>query len=184
MNPWLRRALGALVAIGATFALVALSRVPYAIESSDDALIRLSWRTATAFVEECRTPTAGELERLPIHMRREQICDGRLLPYRLHVEHDGVVVLDEWVRGAGARRDRPLSVLHELRVRPGTHHVHVRWLPDSVHAAVPRAADAATRATPPALELVTRLSLQPHEVALITYDGTLRRLVVRTSAAP
>jgi hypothetical protein len=163
-----RRLAGLVVGLLGTFALVALSRVPYTIEPGADAMIRLSWRTATAFVEECRTVGAEELARMPVHMRRETICEGRLLPYRLQVVHEGVTVIDELVHGSGARRDRPLSVFRELRVMPGRHHVIVRWLPvgDAVSAA-------------PALELESTLELEPLDVALITYDGNARRLVVR-----
>jgi hypothetical protein len=168
------RAAGIIVAIAGTAALVALSRVPYTLERDGDAVIRLSWRTATAFVEECRTLTPEELARLPVHMRREQVCEGRLLPYTLHVEYDGVPVLERRVLGAGARQDRPLSVFEELRVPPGDHHVRVRWLPDA----------SATAAAPPALELEATLRLAARDVALITYDGTLRRLVARVPPAP
>jgi hypothetical protein len=191
------RVAGVALGLAFTFALAALSRVPYSIEPGDDALIRLSWRTATAFVEECRTVSPEELERMPVHMRREQICEGRLLPYRLEVELDGETVINNWVHGAGARQDRPLSVFQEIRVRPGAHHVRVRWIPDvrpgigdatgdDASAASARAnAESATpqrarneQEVPPALELETTLRLEPRDVALFTYDGTHRRLIV------
>jgi hypothetical protein len=189
---------GVVLGVAFTFALVALSRVPYAIERNGDALIRLSWRTATAFVEECRVVAAEELETLPLHMRRERICEGRLLPYRLLVEHDGAVVLERLVHGAGARQDRPLSVFEELRVPAGVHRVRVRWLPERA-AETQLAADdvaysqhrsdepAAGPGEPPdaspALEIETTLMLAERDVALITYDGTYRRLVVRGAAS-
>jgi hypothetical protein len=181
MSVLARRAAGLLFGVVLTLALVALSRVPYAIERTDDAMVRLSWRTATAFLEECRAVSAEELERTPVHMRRDRVCEGRLLPYRLHVELDGAPVLDRLVHGAGARQDRPLSVFHELRVPPGVHDVRVRWLPELQDSGAPGAAIDAADDAPPALELATTLTLDPRDVALITYDGSLRRLVVRRS---
>jgi hypothetical protein len=78
-----RALLAAVLAAGATVGLGWLSQVPYEPGSSDDAMIRLSWRARGARVEECRPLTAEELERIPSHMQREEICEGTVLPYRL-----------------------------------------------------------------------------------------------------
>ncbi len=72
----LRAGLGALVALLMTLAIGALSQVPYRTESADQAWIRLSWRVSTPRIEECRTLTAEELAELPIHMRRDEVCEG------------------------------------------------------------------------------------------------------------
>jgi hypothetical protein len=162
----LRRGLAGAVAVAATLAIVALSRVPWAADAGDAALIRLSWRYASEYVEACRQRTAEELERRPAHMRRPEVCDGRLLPYRLEVVLNGDTVLAEWVRGRGAREDRPLAVLHELRVAPGTHELEVRWTPEA-------------GAERPPQVVAARLTLAAREVALITYDVDERRLVAR-----
>jgi hypothetical protein len=177
-----RRAAALLLAVLATLVLVALSRVPYAAERRGDALLRLSWRMAGEYIEECRVPSEEELARLPLHMRRERICDGRLLPYRLVLRIDDRVVLDEWVRGAGARQDRPLAVFHELRLEPGERHVSVSWTPERGTPRVPgerSAAEAAAEAASARHELAAQLRFEASDVALITYDIDARRLVAR-----
>jgi hypothetical protein len=35
-------------------------------------------------------------------LRQEEVCEGRILPYRLVVELDGVAAVDEVIHGAGA----------------------------------------------------------------------------------
>jgi hypothetical protein len=103
------------------------SRVPYAVEGSPDALVRLSWRAVGERVEECRTPTEAELAALPPHMRRREICEGRILPFRLSVAIDGEPRFGGEIHASGAREDRPTYILEEFRVAPGEHRVAVRF---------------------------------------------------------
>jgi hypothetical protein len=164
---WSRRTLaGAIVALVATLLLAAASRVPWSADPHDSAMLRLAWRYASEYVEECRTVPPEELEQLPVHMRRPVVCDGRLMPYRLEVRIDGHVVMDEWSRGAGARQDRPLSVMRELRLAPGDYHVEVSWTPERAGQRPAQSVDAILR-------------LEAGEVALITYDVDARRMVAR-----
>jgi hypothetical protein len=162
--------LGALLIAG-------LSRVPYAPGGADGALIRLSWRTPGEYVEQCRKLTPEELEALPIHMRREQVCEGRIVPYRLRMILDGALVYDEIVRAAGAREDRPLYVFRERRVPSGRYDVEVTWEPDrGPEGEGSAAADPGGSA---GLRLSAKLELGPGDVSLITYDVNERVLVVR-----
>jgi hypothetical protein len=174
-----RRVAGAALALLLTAGIAALSRVPYEPAHPEEALIRLSWRTPGAFVEECRTLSAEELERLPVHMRRERVCEGRLVPYRLQVALDGRTVIDEVVRAAGAREDRPLYVFRELPVPAGEHRLEVVWEQAEEGAAAPTARAGATGAPPPRLTLHARVRLAPRDISLITYDLDERVLVAR-----
>jgi hypothetical protein len=194
MNRTLRRAAGLALALALTASIAALSRVPYTAAEADHALIRLSWRTPGAYVEECRRPSAEELERLPAHMRREEICEGRVLPYRLRVLINGRVIYDEMVRPSGAREDRPLYVYRELPVRPGDYGVEISWEREDVavfadsrpptpvgepgESRAGRARSGPT-ATPERLRLSARLALEPGDIALLTYDVDRQRLVAR-----
>jgi hypothetical protein len=154
------------VALGLTLATAALSRVPYAAAGDDQALLRLTWRTPGEFVNECRTRTAEELQSLPVHMRSDEVCEGTILPNRLRVVLNGELIIDEPVRAAGAREDRPLYVFREIHVAPGEHRVQIEWGVEN--------APAHARQT-----LHSNVNLEAGEISLFTYDVDSRALVVR-----
>ena len=128
MNAAPRVALAAMAAGVALATLGALSRAPYREPDAEDAVLRLSWRVRGIRVRECRTLTPDELDALPPHMRRPEVCEGRIAPYRLRVRVDGRVLTDTLVHAAGAREDRPLYVFREFRVMPGVHRVDLRFV--------------------------------------------------------
>jgi hypothetical protein len=167
---WLRRTLAAALAAILVAVLVLLSRLPWTVEPESDALVRLSWRSVGERVEECREPSEAELAALPRHMRQPKICEGRVAPFRLRVELDGAAAVDELVRAAGAREDRPVYVFRELRVPPGEHRLAVHFAAER-----PRGASAAESAP---LLLEETLVLAPRSVALVSYDADAGRLVV------
>ncbi len=165
----MRRGLAVLVALVATIAIGALSQVPYRVETEDQAWIRLSWRVRTERIEECRTLTAEEIAELPVHMRREEVCEGRGVPYRLRLALDGIELEDGLIRGAGARGDRPIFVYRELRTRPGSHRLEITFEPEL---------DGAEGS----LRLAADLDLAAGEIALVTRPEGEARLVVRQAS--
>lgn len=197
MNPALRAVLGVLGA-AAVLALVRLgSFIPYTAERDVGAIVRLAWRARGQHVRECRELSPQELERLPVHMREKEVCEGRLLPYRLVVAVDGAQLVDRLVHGAGAREDRPLYVYEDLVVQPGTHRVVISFTlaasspahgeEEDAHQAEEhgerREADThgepRQAATPPRLALDTTLELGSRRVLLVTYNEEREQLVVR-----
>lgn len=161
------RIVGGVLALLLTGAVVGLSRMPYVVESSDAAGVRLSWRFR-ATMEECRELSEEELAELPVHMRRPVVCERRVPPHRLRVEVDGRLLLDEVVRSAGAQQDRPLYVFREIPVEPGRRRVRVRF---------ERVDGGEREEEGEELTLETTLDLEPREVGLIGYDpgeGVLR----------
>ena len=107
-------------------------------------------------------PTEAELANLPLHMRRTEICDGELAPFRLVVELDGAAVVDRIVRPAGARADRPVYVLDELKVAPGPHRVAVVFSVEGESETAP-------------LRVAASVDVGARDVVLVTRDehGTL-----------
>lgn len=126
------RRVGALIAtVLLALAVGALTRVPYrAADAADGGILRLSWRMRVDPTEHCRTPTGEELARLPAHMRREEICERAIPPHTLRLWVDGEAILERRVRAAGARSDRPLYVLEEVLLEPGTHRIRIRFEPE------------------------------------------------------
>jgi hypothetical protein len=184
MNTPLRRGAALAVALAVTLGIAALSRVPYAAADDDHALLRLSWRTPGQHIEECRRLSAEEIARQPVHMRREEICERRFLPYRLRVRLDERTVIDELVRPAGTREDRPLFVHRQLPLQPGSYRLEVAWesvaLAATGHAATDRSATApAVTTVPHRLGLDADLRLEAGYIALITYDLDQHVMVAR-----
>ena len=185
-RPWIGA--GAL-ALGMTLALGWLSQMPYDAARDVQAVIRLAWRTRGTRVEDCRRLTAAELERLPVHMRQEEVCEGRTLPYRLVVVLDGRTVVDEAVYPSGARADRPLYVYREFPVRPGRHDVDIAFTRDPVPSDTAgergreRLGDRESPA-PQRLRLTRQVTVGTGHIVLVTYDTEERRLMLKGSGAP
>jgi len=164
----------AVVAVVITVLVAGLSRVPVSLESEHESLVRLSWRMDGYSLEACRVPTAEELAALPVHMRNPNACIGQIASYRLRVAIDGEPVVDERVRPAGARHDRPIFVLSDLPVDPGRHSVEVRF-----EAILPEGTPPPIGAEP--LSVAQEVTVEPREIVLVTLDPDTQRLVVRSS---
>lgn len=168
------------IGVAAVLTLIRLfSFAPYTTERDVGAVVRLAWRARGERVRDCHRLTPEELAKLPAHMRQEEVCEGRILPYRLMVALDDSGVVDQLVHGAGAREDRPLYVFQDLKVKPGVHRISVRFTLEGTPATTE------TRlATPPRLVLDTTLSLEIRRVVLVTYDEEREQLVVRDGSSP
>lgn len=169
----LPRVWGILVAVAAAAATGALSAVPWTPANAGRALLRLSWRTTGVFVEECRTPTEEENARLPAHMRRSEICEGRSTPFVLAVTIDGAGVLRDTVRASHGRGERPLYVLDQIEITPGEHDLTVTF------DALATGPAPSTTGFPLHVDLSTRVRVAAGETVLITWDPATRSLVTR-----
>jgi len=195
-------------ALGGTAVLLGLlawaSAAPMPYHRSETARLRLSWTARPERLEVCRTVSATELATQPEHMRRRLDCAGRFASYLLRVEVDGRPTSEEVVRGGGLRHDRPIHVLRELPVPPGSRRIRLTLVRrDSVEAPAARdsivagpdsglfagraereLAERARRrqaAIPPRLELDTTVTLRPRGVALITWDAERKVFELRTT---
>lgn len=167
-----RATLGGVVAVVFALAISWLSRAPTSYASSQDSLVRLSWRVPGVMVEECRARTEEELAALAAHMRTPEVCAGMGADYELTVALGGDEVIRDTLRPAGARRDRPVYVFRELEVEPGPHEVDVAF-----RALVPEAFEAPDRTLE--LDWEGEVLVEPTEIALITLDESGRTLVAR-----
>lgn len=170
----MKRTVVRVVVSGLVLALVgAGTRVPFRTDG-EEARLRLSWRVRGIRIEDCRRLSAEELERLPVHMRREEVCEGRIAPYRLRVSVDGIEVENARVVPSGAREDRPLYVFREYPLTPGTREVEVSFALDATAAA-----DSAAGA----LTWRGAVNAAAGDVLLITHDAVSDALVLRTPTA-
>ena len=170
--------------------LLWLSHRPVAVHAADEALLRMAWSARPERIETCREVSAGELERLPRHMRQRVVCEGTTAAYRLRVARNGETVHEQIVRGGGLRQDRRLYVFVEIPLPAGHTDVDVTFertveagaeVPPPQGAALPGGPETAARSdhVPARLEFRRILQLAPREVALVTYDAGARALVLR-----
>lgn len=153
----MKRILLVLVTALFTVGLGWLARAPYDAPGGKDGLLRLSWRLRGERAETCRLRTQAELDALPVHMRTPEICEGRLVAYRLIVQIDGTRPDTSIVLPGGARGDRPLYVMHEMPLAVGPHRIRVSFgrAEELEHAVAPLSIDAAIEAAPGSIDLIT-----------------------------
>lgn len=124
-----------------------------ASDPTEGSILRIAVRTTAGTTQDCRRLSPAELEALPMHMRRPEVCETRALPYRLHVRIDGRTMLEGTYTAAGIRGDRPLTVDEEFAVPAGEHEVAVSFLPESTEspdASEPTVAPGEVQAPEPA----------------------------------
>jgi hypothetical protein len=199
------RAVGVLLAIGATVGLSRASSMPFS-PHGEQAVLRLAWTARPERIEDCRQRSDEELQKLPAHMRQSIACAGTTATYRLEVRWNDEVILQQSVRGGGLRHDRPLYLFRDIPLPPGDGTIVVQFarvesVPASAHrenssderaegrhstamndARRRRELEERTRgreeAIPPSLSLEGRLHLASRKVVLVTYDAERRDLVV------
>ncbi|MDH5589489.1 MAG: hypothetical protein OEZ65_03090 [Gemmatimonadota bacterium] len=156
----------------AIIAIAAASRIPISLGTGTDALVRLSWRVDGIIMEECRQLTDEELEKLPVHMRNENACIGRIAPYHLQVGLEETRLVDDTIYPGGARGDRPIYVLHDIPVTPGRHRVRIRFEP-----ILPVGAPPGIGGIP--LYMDTVVTVRATQIVLVTTDENATDLVIR-----
>jgi hypothetical protein len=182
------RGLGAIAAFAITAGIAGMSHVWLRPHSNTGAMLRLAWTARPERVEQCETQSQEALAKLPPHMRQPQICDSVSADYVLEVRRDGVILVEEPVRGGGFRRDRALYVFREMPVAVGEATIDVRFTRVTPASEMAPAnsrvkgtgldgSDRASAAVPPSLRFTQRFLVRPREVVLITYDPDERDLV-------
>lgn len=209
-GPWARRVMAVVVTAGilALVRVATVAGIPGA--GRDAAWVRLSWSARPERVETCRRLTDEELALRPPHMRLRMECTGHFASYHLTVRSDGAVIANDTVRGGGFRNDRPMHVLRDLAVSPGSRRIEVGLVridsagaqgagpdgtspdddDDSTGVLGERGrrerderARSAAAAIAPELGYDTTVTLGAGRVLIVTWDNDARRLVGLTGPA-
>ena len=167
---WARRLATAVFSLALVALVAAAGQIPFG-QPTGEAVVRLSLRTTAGRTEVCREPTAEELEQLPIHMRRDEICDTFVATYRLLARLDGEERVDVLVAPGGLKGDRPLIVDRHFRSAPGSALLEVIFEPvasegTELPAALPR------------YELDRRVRLEADRVTLVRLAEEPARLEI------
>jgi hypothetical protein len=176
----MRHAASVLLLIVLIGLLASLSRAPWTPPGARQAMLRLSWRATGTPVESCRRLTAEELERLPAHMRQEEVCEGRIAPFGLTVRVDGRTLSDDTIQASGARRDRPVYVMRDFILQPGEHELEVIFQVLGLTGSdIEQRQERPGTSFPALLAFRSEISVVPGRVVLVTYDESERALVAR-----
>ncbi len=173
----LRLALPALFLAG----ILALGQLPVG-QAPSQGMVRLIGRMVGARVRVCRDLTREELAKIPKHMQLGgQTCEQSPLPYRLQVWIGDQLRVDENLRPAGIRGDRPLYVQQEWLLEPGIYPLRIRFAPGPARPPTGGEAGLAERALAQALgaaahfDLDELVDVRAGRVFLLELDEPARR---------
>lgn len=99
------------------------SRVGYGGPPQHGAELVVSFKHPGRTGEHCRKLSEEEKQKMPPHMRREEICERGRAPVRLKVEVDGAVRVSSTTRPEGLRSDGPSIGVETIALPPGEHRV-------------------------------------------------------------
>lgn len=117
---------GAVVVAGSALFTLVGSDLPYATPAPAlGSELAVSVKAAGEASEICRAVSEEEKAAMPVHMRRDQICERGRTEVRLLVEIDGEVAVDRPVRANGLWRDGASIAVVEVPVAVGSHRVRV-----------------------------------------------------------
>lgn len=120
-----------LLRLSATVLVLALLGTGARVELGDPprhSVLRLSWSHVGEQIT--RKLTQDELDALPVHMRPpDGIAESTPVPYLLVVKIDGHSRIDEVVQPGGVKGDRPMYVLKNLELEPGSYEVDIQFYP-------------------------------------------------------
>lgn len=122
LSGWLAAAvLAVLVAAG----LGASTAVGYRAPVGTGSELVVSFKHPGILGEHCRDVSQEENEKLPVHMRRDRICDRGRVAVRLRVEVDGVAALERSYAPAGVWSDGNSVGVETIPIAAGEHDVRV-----------------------------------------------------------
>lgn len=110
--------------VGVSWALGALAAFPLALSAPDEAVLTIAFKRVATFQREGRTLSREELEKLPRHMRPQNVersRTGARIDTVLLVDLDGQRLLDRTYRPSGLRHDGPTFAYEEISVPTGHH---------------------------------------------------------------
>ncbi|MBI4817912.1 MAG: hydrogenase iron-sulfur subunit [Deltaproteobacteria bacterium] len=129
----LRVLLGAGVAALMSLVVFVPTTLGHRAFAREHGLLVVSFKHAGRAEESCRKLTADELAKLPIHMRKAEVCDRSRAPVRLRVHVDGVATLEESYSPNGLFGDGASVALERISISPGEHLIGIE-VADSVDA--------------------------------------------------
>lgn len=97
----------------------------------DQAMIKLSFSHHGKPIAECLQADAGDLAKLPPHMRKAVRCPRERSPVKIELDIDGKASYRHLAVPAGLSKDGSSTVYHRLQLPAGPHRIEVRMNDDA-----------------------------------------------------
>jgi hypothetical protein len=147
--------------------------IPFGSEP-DYSILRLDWHFPGGRIKICKQPTQEEIDKTPMHMRKQEYCDEKFLDYRFHVAINGETKIQEYLQPKGIKDDRPPYVHKEVKLSPGEHKLVVSFDPLNLDKEITK--EVTERVT---LHFESTIEAKAGRIYLLTYDQTLMKLVLK-----
>ncbi len=85
----------------------------------------VSFKHPGQIAESCRELTTKELEKLPVHMRKNQICERKRSLVSMKIQIDNQTVLEKSYKPSGVWEDGTSIAIEEFRISPGIHKIQI-----------------------------------------------------------
>lgn len=157
------------MALGVGFLLLFFGSVAgasqiYVPSGSDEGMLRMSWKLTGQRQEDCRDLSEKEILARPKHMRKSRECSEIYYSYMLRYKI-GDVTGQESIQPAGMRKDRPLLIFKEIKLKPGTYAVDIEFSTREVSAQK--------------FSFSGNVQINPNKVALITRNKNEQEFIVK-----
>lgn len=91
--------------------------------------IALSWKMPRQSIKNCKKLSDKELANLPFHMRTQETCTEKQVPYELKLKINGSEKISKIVTSHGARSDRPIYVNEVIESDEGYSDIEISFKP-------------------------------------------------------
>lgn len=114
-----------LLAVAVAGGLGAANEWPHRVAGPASSELVVTFKHPGSISENCRTLSNEEKARMPVHMRRNEICERRRSDVRLRVAVDGDTVVERAYAPAGVWSDGNSVAVERIALAPGEHRVSV-----------------------------------------------------------
>jgi len=114
-----------LLGVGVAAGLGAANELPHRVARPPTSELVVTFKHPGAIGEDCRVLSEAERAKMPVHMRRDRICERRRADVRLRVVLDGKTVVERAYAPSGIWSDGNSVAVETIPVTAGEHEVEV-----------------------------------------------------------
>jgi ferredoxin len=101
-----------------------LTNLPWS-EPATHSGLRLTLRMPAQYLEECRELSKEEIEKRPLHMRKNKECSRTPIKYKIKLKLDGKDYWQSELSSPGLHSDKPYVIDQDFEITHGTHSIQL-----------------------------------------------------------